>query len=170
VESHCKPDAPGCLVLGWHPLWALQCGCCGVGGGPHNGHMTRFGIDALTAIRIVRETVVVAPEHRLVAPKLLSSQTLSLLYRDVREGTLDKDEARTILDGITTMKIRLLGDRVSRGSAWKLADRLGWDDTTNAEYVAVALLQADAFITLDPALASEVRGIVTLAPFDALLA
>ena len=98
--------------------------------------MTRFAIDALTAIRIVREGTVVPEENQLVAPKSLQTQALSQLYRDVRAGSLGEDEAREILDGITTMRIRLLGDRVSRGTAWRIAAQLDWDDTTNAEYIA----------------------------------
>ena len=131
--------------------------------------MTRYAIDALTAIRLVREGLTVPDEHQLVAPKSLQTQAMSQLYRDVRAGSLSEDEARTILDGITTMRIRLLGDRVSRGQAWRIAGQLDWDDTTNAEYVAIAKLQADAFVTLDAKLAHEVEGIVATAPFDVLL-
>jgi predicted nucleic acid-binding protein len=131
--------------------------------------MTRYAIDALTAIRLVREHVSVSEEHQLVAPKSLQTQAMSQLYREVRAGSIGEDEARTILDGITTMRIRLLGDRVSRGHAWRIATELDWDDVTNAEYVAIAKLQADAFVTLDDRLASEVGGIVRIAPFEALL-
>jgi predicted nucleic acid-binding protein len=131
--------------------------------------MTRYAIDALTAIRLVREGLTVPDEHQLVAPKSLQTQAMSRLYRDVRAGSLVESDARAILDGITTMRIRLLGDRVSRGQAWRIAEQLDWDDTTNAEYVAIAKLQADAFVTLDPQLAREVEGIVTTAPFEALL-
>jgi predicted nucleic acid-binding protein len=131
--------------------------------------VTRYAIDALTAIRLVREQVTVHDEHQLVAPKSLQSQALSHLYREVRKGSLTSEQARTILDGITTMRIRLLGDRVSRGVAWKVAEQLDWDDTTNAEYVAVAKLQADYFVTLDEQLASQVKAIVATAPFEALL-
>ncbi|MDQ1556512.1 MAG: hypothetical protein QOI02_1514 [Actinomycetota bacterium] len=131
--------------------------------------MTRYAIDAPAAIRLVREGVALADQHTLVAPNLLRSQVLSQLYRAVRGGELSKEDARAILDGITTMRIRLLGDRVSRAAAWRIAEELGWDDTTNAEYVAVAQLQADAFVTLDEQLAREVEGIVVTAPFEALL-
>jgi predicted nucleic acid-binding protein len=130
--------------------------------------VTRFGIDALTAIRIVREGVAVASTHQLVGPKVLQSRALSELYRQVRRGELDRPEAVAILDGITTMRIRLLGDRVSRGVAWKLAEQLGMDDTGDAEFVSVATLQADAFVTLDPALAAAVADVVTVAPYEAL--
>jgi predicted nucleic acid-binding protein len=130
--------------------------------------MTRFGIDALTAIRIARESVTVPGQHKLVAPNRLPSDAMSVLYHAVREGNATAAEARRILDGITTMGIRLLGDRVSRATAWRVAEKLGWDDTTRAEYVAVAQLQADAFVTLDPELAAAADGVVPLADFDAL--
>jgi predicted nucleic acid-binding protein len=130
--------------------------------------MTRYAIDALTAIRLAREGIAVPDEHQLVAPNVLVSHALSQLYQAVRQGTLGNDEARSILDGITTMRIRLLGDRVSRGWAWKIAAELGWDDIGRAEYVAVAQLQADAFVTLDEQLARQVEGIVALAPFELL--
>ena len=131
--------------------------------------MTRYAIDALTAIRLVREGLTVPDAHQLVAPKSLQTQAMSQLYRDVRAGSLSEDDARTILDGITTMRIRLLGDRVSRGQAWRIAEQLDWDDTSNAEYVAIAKLQADAFVTLDEKLAHEVEEVVATAPFEALL-
>ena len=104
-----------------------------------------------------------------MASNLLRSQALSLIYREVRRGELGADEARTMLGRITTMRIHLLGDRVSRAVAWRVADQLGWDDTADAEYVAVAQLQADAFVTLDEDLARAVEGIVATAPFEALL-
>jgi predicted nucleic acid-binding protein len=130
--------------------------------------VTRFAIDALTAIRVVREGAAVASTHRLVGPKVLQSRALSIVYGQVRRGELDRKDAVAILDGITTMKIRLLGDRVSRGVAWKFAEELGWDDTADAEFVSVAKLQADAFVTLDPALAARVADVVTVAPYEAL--
>ncbi|MGC5170269.1 type II toxin-antitoxin system VapC family toxin [Microbacterium sp. DT81.1] len=132
--------------------------------------MTRFAIDAPTAVRMIREGISVPEGSTLVAPNLLRSQALSLIYREVRAGTLDEAEARSLLDGITTMRVRLLGDRVSRGVAWQLAREFDWDDTADAEYVAVAKLQADVFVTLDEELARRVEGVVTVAPFDALSA
>ena len=130
--------------------------------------MTRFAIDSLTAIRLAREGITLADEHQLVAPNVLHSHALSFLYGSVRLGELTEKEAKEILLGITTMRIRLLGDRVSRANAWKIADQLGWPDIGNAEYVAVAKLQADVFVTLDENLAIEVAGLVTVAPFSAL--
>ena len=130
--------------------------------------MTRFVIDAPAAIRIAAEGTAIAPEHRLVAPALLRSQALSIIYRGVRAGDITAAEAHRILDGITTMKIRLLGDRVSRATAWKLAEQLGLDDTADAEYLAVTQLQADALVALDPGLQRLADGVVPTAPFGAL--
>jgi len=62
----------------------------------------------------------------------------------------------------------LLGDRALQQTAWKVADRLDWPDTLNAEYVALTQLQADAFITLDAELARAVKAIVKTAPGEVL--
>ena len=131
--------------------------------------MTRFAIDSLTALRLVREDIVVSEAHQLVAPNVLRSRVMSHLYREVRQGALAREAAREQLERLTSMRVRLLGDRVSRAVAWKIAEQLDWDDTTNAEFVAVAQLQADVFVTLDEDLARSVEGIVTIAPFEALL-
>lgn len=130
--------------------------------------MTRFTIDAATALRIIREDVEPAAEHQLVGPVALRSEVLSLLYADVRRGTLDERIAREQLEKLASVKIRLLGDRVSRAVAWDLARQLDLDDTALAEYLAVASLQADALITDDPALRAAADDIVPLARFEDL--
>ncbi|MFE5672726.1 hypothetical protein ACFQ58_14085 [Agromyces sp. NPDC056523] len=132
--------------------------------------MTRFGIDVLTALRLIEDDLPIAEGHQLVAPNVLRSHVLSHLYRAARRGELSHDAARVQLDRVSSMRVRLLGDRVSRAVAWKIAEELDWADTTAAEYVAVAKLQADAFITLDAELARRVEGVVAIAPFEALRA
>lgn len=69
---------------------------------------------------------------------------------------------------LTELKMRLLGDRMSRRTAWKIALARGWDTTFEAEYIAVTKLQADALITIDPVLAAKADGLVALAPISAL--
>ncbi len=132
--------------------------------------MTRFVLDAGTVIRIVSERIEVADRHTLLAPTLLRSQVLSALHEAAHRGELPSDVARDRLDRIGRMRIRLLGDAVLRRRAWEIADRLGWGSTYDAEYVALTQLQADAFVTLDEALARQVRGIVPTATIDALRA
>ncbi|MEI5583802.1 MULTISPECIES: type II toxin-antitoxin system VapC family toxin [unclassified Agromyces] len=131
--------------------------------------MTRFAIDAHTALRLVADDVAVAEGHELVAPNVLRSQVLSLLYRAVRRGDLSRDAARVRLERLASLRMRLLGDRVSRAVAWELAEQLDLDDTADAEFLAVARLQADALVALDPGLARHAEGVVAVAPFEALL-
>ena len=130
--------------------------------------MTRYVIDPEVALHLARHGVPVASEHQLVAPTLLRSQLLSALYQAVRRREMTKADAERHLDYVRRLQIRLLGDRVLQAVAWKIADQLGWADTFDAEYIALTKLQADALITLDPTVADAARGLVTLAPLDAL--
>src|SRR5919204_3990329 len=115
--------------------------------------MTRFVVDASAVLRLASAGIEVSGAHKLLAPTLLRSQTLSALHEAVQRGELPADVARERLTRIGRMPIRLLGDAVLRRRAWDLADRLGWAATYNTEYVALTLLQADAFITMNPELA-----------------
>jgi predicted nucleic acid-binding protein len=93
---------------------------------------------------------------------------LSSLYQAVQRGELTKKDADERLNYLRGLRIRLLGDRVLQSAAWKIADKLGWPNTFEAEYVALTQLQADAFVTLDHRLASAVTELVTVAPIDEL--
>lgn len=132
--------------------------------------MTRYGIDAEVAVRLAREGIALPSAHQLVGPNALRSDALSLVYQAYRRGDMSQGDATALLDAITSMRIRLLGDRVSRAVAWQVAERLGWADLGKAEYIAVATLQADVFVTSDAELRKQVRGIVATAPFKALVA
>ncbi len=132
--------------------------------------MTRFVIGPDVALYLARAGAAIADEHQLVAPTLLRSQVLSLLYQSVRRGELTQADADRQLDYLRGLRIRLLGDRVLQRAAWRLAEQLGWEDTFEAEYVALTGLQADAFVTLDAGLAMAVQELVTIAEPQALLA
>jgi predicted nucleic acid-binding protein len=88
----------------------------------------------------------------------------------VRRGNLTEDLALQHHERLTELKMRLLGDRVSRRTAWKIAREHGWETTYDAEYLAVTKLQADALVTVDPALASKAKDVVPVAPLEALTA
>lgn len=130
--------------------------------------MAKYVIGPDVAIQLARDETVISGEHQLLAPALLRSQLLSLLYQSVRRGEMTKKEAGQWLSYIRGLRIRLLGDRVLQNVAWDVADRLGWPDTLGAEYVALTQLHADALITLDRQLARAVRDLVALAPIEAL--
>jgi len=131
--------------------------------------MTRFAIDAGVARRLVSENLAIGDGHSLVAPSSLRADVMADLYRDVREGRLSEANGRRELEGIAELKVRLLGDRVSRVTAWKIATERGDDDLALAEYLAVARLQADALVASDPRLSDAANGIIALAEFDDLL-
>ena len=130
--------------------------------------MTRFAIDAPTVIELARRGYDGSGGHQLVAPAPLRSEALSILYRERRLDRLGDRDAGDLLDRITSMKIRVLGDRVSRRTAWRIAQDLGLDDTRLAEYLAVCRLQADALIAGDAELRRLADGVVELAGIDAL--
>jgi predicted nucleic acid-binding protein len=130
--------------------------------------MTRYVIGPDVAIRLAHDQVVIREEHQILAPALLRSQLLSLLYQAVRLNEMTRKDAEQHLDYVRRLRIRLLGDRVLQNVAWKVADRLGWPDTLDAEYVALTQLQADAFITLNRQLAEAVKDLVMVAPIEAL--
>lgn len=130
--------------------------------------MSRFVVDAGAVLALAAAEVEVPGEHRLLAPTLLRSQTLSALHEAVQRGEIPADVARDRLARIGRMPIRLLGDGVLRRRAWDVADRLGWASTYDAEYVALTQLQADAFVTLNPELARSIEGFVATASIDAL--
>lgn len=131
--------------------------------------MTRYVIGPDVALRLARDEAVIRGEHQLLAPAVLRSQLLSLLYQAVYRGEMTKKVAEQQLSYVRGLQIRLLGDRVLQATAWKVADRLRWPDTLDAEYVALTQLQADAFITLDRRLAAAVADLVTIAPLEALV-
>jgi predicted nucleic acid-binding protein len=130
--------------------------------------MTRFDVDPSAVLHLASAEVELRGTHKLLAPTLLRSQTLSALHEAVQRGEIPADVARERLTRIGRMPIRLLGDAVLRRRAWELADELGWASTYNAEYIALTQLQADAFVTLDAELARCVDGIVATASIDAL--
>jgi predicted nucleic acid-binding protein len=131
--------------------------------------MTRYVVDAPALLQIASSGVPIHPDHALVAPNSVRSEALSMLYDQVRRGELPEDEALRLHERLTGLKMRLLGDRVARRTAWRLAREHGWDAIGDAEYIAVALLQADALIAVDESLAHRANGIVPLASLQSLV-
>ena len=98
--------------------------------------MSRYVIGPDVAVRLARERTVPADGHQILAPSLIRSQVLSLLYLAVRQGELTRRDAGHCLDHIRGLRLRLLGDRVRYGCtvimtthilevAERMADRIG---------------------------------------------
>jgi predicted nucleic acid-binding protein len=132
--------------------------------------MARYVIDAPTLLHLVDAGLHVDPGHQLVAPNWIRSEALELLLVDVRAGKRTEAAALVAHERMTELKMRLLGDRVSRRAAWQIARRHDWDTLRDAEYLALTRLQADALVTVDPSLAATARDAVAVAAIDDLLA
>lgn len=130
--------------------------------------MSKFVVHHTTVIHLARTGSPLSGAHELLAPTLLRSHVLSMLHEAVYRGEVPADAARSQLEYINSLRMRLLGDAVLRRRAWEVADQLGWESTYEAEYVALTLLQADAFVTMDEQLAAAVEGVVATASVEAL--
>ncbi|MEP7764242.1 hypothetical protein [Sanguibacter sp. 25GB23B1] len=131
--------------------------------------MPRYVIGPDVALHLVAVEHRVPPGQQLLAPALVRSQALSLLYCAVRRGELTSADAQRRMDGVRGLRLRLLGDRVLQRVAWQIADELDLPDTLTAEYLALTRLQADAFVTLDPDVAEIARRVVAVAPVEDLV-
>jgi predicted nucleic acid-binding protein len=128
----------------------------------------RYTIDAPTLLHVVEHHVRVAEDVQLVAPNSVRSEAVELLLRDVAADRRNDAAALDLHERLTAVKIRLLGDRVSRAVAFQIAREQGWSDLHDAELLAVTRLQADALVTVDPALAAKAEGIVPVADLAVL--
>jgi predicted nucleic acid-binding protein len=131
--------------------------------------MARYVIDVPALLRIVDGDEQLDPAHQLVAPSSLRSEALQILLDEVRQERRTEQSARQAHERITELKMRLLGDRRSRGTAWRIAREQGWATLGPAEYVAVTRLQADGLVAMDPDLATKAADLVPVVPFEALL-
>jgi predicted nucleic acid-binding protein len=106
---------------------------------------------------------------------MLSPSTFSFRYDSVQllRAEVHADECRAcskfdslgrrkVLDDIRGLRIRLLGDRSLQDHAWRIAAKLNWPDTYQAEYIALTQLQALA--TADRKLAAAARAFVKPCP------
>ena len=130
--------------------------------------MARFVVDCETLLRIAAGEIEVAPEHRLLAPTLVRSQALAALYEASRRGELSTAEGIERVRQVNSLGVRFLGDKVLQRQAWKVAEQLGWETTSDAEFVALTILQADALVTADADLASAASALVEVATPDAV--
>jgi predicted nucleic acid-binding protein len=129
----------------------------------------RYVLALDAALKLIGERREPNAGVRLLAPTLLRSQVLAHLYSSARHGNIDRAEARAQLDHMRGLNIRLLGDRVLQKFAWDMAEKLGWEDTLTAEYLALTRLQADALVTLDPAFSEIAATLVPVVCFEDML-
>jgi predicted nucleic acid-binding protein len=131
--------------------------------------MARYVIDAPTLLHLLDGDLRVDSSHQLVAPNSIRSEAMQLLFGEVQNGKRTEKAALATHERMTELRMRLLGDRVSRRMAWRIAREHDWETLHDAEYLAVARLQADALITVDAGLAAKAENIVAVAPLQAIL-
>ena len=130
--------------------------------------MTRFVVDCATLLGIAAGEIEVAPGHQLLAPTLVRSQAVAAMYEASRRGEISASDGLDRVTRINSLEVRFLGDKVLQRTAWRVAEELGWESTSDAEFVALTRLQADAFVTSDRKLAKAVSGLVRTATPEAL--
>lgn len=131
--------------------------------------MAKYVIEPAVALSLAAQNAAIPARHKLLAPSLLRSQVLALLFAQVRRGELSQAEASRRLDYLRRLQIRLLGDRVLQRTAWTMALELGWQDTFVAEYLALTRLQADALVTENSELAAAATPLVAVVSLEHLL-
>lgn len=133
--------------------------------------MARYAIDAPTLVRLVTDDWSVSAVNQLVAPDVIRSHVLSLLFEQVQLGQVTGEVARVHLERSLEVEIELISARLSRRSAQEISREHAWTSKNYAaHYLAVATLGADALVTVDACLAARAEHIVALAPIEALTA
>lgn len=106
-------------------------------------------------------------EETLVAPPLLWSETTSALHELAYRGEVEARAVTTAIASIDGLRIERRGHPQLHVEASRLASRLGWAKTYDAEYVALASLTSSPLLTRDARLRRGASGLITvLAPAD----
>lgn len=96
----------------------------------------------------------------MIAPVLVRSETLSALQGLRWRGEISEELASVGLERLLAAPIRLARRAEVLQNAWTLAASLGWAQTYDAEYVALAWLQQVPLLTIDQRLARRVSSLV----------
>lgn len=89
------------------------------------------------------------PDRELVAPPLLWPETRSALHLWKWSGRIDADQAVRAFGRLEHAPVRMRNPSVLGRTAWRLADRLGWGRTYDAEYAALGSLLGCRVVTVD---------------------
>jgi predicted nucleic acid-binding protein len=105
--------------------------------------------------------------EELVAPHLLWSESTSALHELAFRGELDPATSSEAIERLRRLDIAPVDDPRIQPEASRVARRLGWAKTYDAEYVALASLMGAALLTLDARLARAATRLVSVvAPAD----
>jgi predicted nucleic acid-binding protein len=85
----------------------------------------------------------------LVGPPLLWSEARSTLHLQATKGEITAERAEHLHERLNAAPIKRLDPPDLGEEAWRIADKLGWGRTYDAEYVALAKLLNCRLVTLD---------------------
>ena len=98
--------------------------------------------------------------YDLVAPPLLWSEATSAIHELRWRRQISADLASVALARFSQFPITSRRPAALYREAWRIADRLGWAKTYDAEYVALARLARCRLVTVDARLAASASSLV----------
>jgi predicted nucleic acid-binding protein len=103
----------------------------------------------------------------LVAPHLMWSEATSVLHELRWRNEISGDLAAVAMERLATARIGTRRPKGLSDEAWRVADRLGWAKTYDAEYVALASLLKCRLLTTDARLQNAASSLVgVIGPLD----
>jgi predicted nucleic acid-binding protein len=103
-----------------------------------------------------------------MAPALLWSETTSALRQLAWRGDIEDRHAEEALQAMSEAPIRVEPAGVLASEAYRLAARLGWARTYDAEYLALAQQRECPLLTVDARLARTAERLVGLVPPESI--
>jgi predicted nucleic acid-binding protein len=126
-------------------------------------------VDASAAVHLaLRNAAERLAPHEAIAPALLRSEATSALRQLAWRGDLDDAEAESALGRVIGAPIALELPGSLEHEAYRIAVRLGWARTYDAEYVALAARHRCGLLTTDARLARRAAAIVDIAPLESI--
>ena len=121
-----------------------------------------LAIDASAVITACLSEVGLKPLARqeLVAPHLMWAEASSVLHELRWRKEITRELAAVALDRLAAAEISPRRPRGLLDEAWRIADRLGWAKTYDAEYLALARLLRCRLLTIDSKLKSAGSNLV----------
>ena len=100
--------------------------------------------------------------EELVAPHLMWSEASSVLHELRWRREISGELATIALNRLTAADVRPRRPKGLIEDAWRVADRLGWAKTYDAEYLALARLLKCRLLTTDAKLKAAGSGLVNV--------